>query len=595
MPSVYGFGHCVTKSIRIIIKDKKKHYVGGIMKFKIEFILLVFTLSIVSLSATNFTAFSQFQKHINQESRRVIDKDLHAAIRAEKDLRDYSVGDVRDFWRFDFTIMPPSWEQAPATCRAVGEHCYVFVSDEEWNVNMNQEDLDIIFEYLENSTMNEDDFGAIEMDINLFGEIPDELDNDEKIIVYYSALGSYNGSVFDGYFSSYNQVTEAEAATMNPPGHSNECEMIYMTCSPLDPTDPTRISVLSHELQHMIHWGHDGDEYTWVDEGMAELAMVHFGMPDPINTFNGNANYSLNFWDQQWKDYVKVLLFFTYLDEQIESDDFIADVVNEQLNGIEGIANQLTEHGYQIPFETLFTNWTIANYLDEEDIYDGIYNYNSLELPNFNYNSFMNSFPDSESESVQPWAVRYVKIHHDQPLTVNITVDNQMNVALLKTGQDAETIVEKIIIDESGIIEIPTYESPYNCHTLVLTNANYNLLNYSLEINEVLETDENNLGLDNMIKIENYPNPFSLSNSKRSSGTNIKFYTTDDSKPTVITIYNMKGQKVKTILDEKLSVGEHNVLWNGNDEKGKSVSAGLYLSKIQIGNDMKLQKMMIIK
>ena len=565
------------------------------MRFKINFILVVFILSMVSLSAANYTDFSQFQKHINQEAKRVINKDLHAAIRAERDVRDYNVGDVRDFWRFDFTEMPPSWEQAPATCRAVGEHCYIFVSDEEWNVNMNQQDIDTVFEYLENSTMNGDDFGAIEMDINLFGEIPDELDNDEKIIVYYSALGSYNGSVFDGYFSSYNQVTEAEAATMNPPGHSNECEMIYMTCSPLDPTNPTRISVLSHELQHMIHWGHDNNEYTWVDEGMAELAMVHFGMPDPITSFNGNANYSLNFWDQQWKDYVKVMLFFTYLDEQITSENFIADVVNEQLNGIDGIANQLIEHGYQMPFEEIFANWTIANYLDEEDIYDGIYNYESLELPNFNYNSLINSFPDTESESVEPWATRYVKIHHDQPITVNITVDNQMNLALLKTGPEVETIVEKIIIDESGMIEIPIYESPYNCHTLVLTNANDALLNYNLEVNEVLGSDENDLDLNNVIKIENYPNPFKLSSNDRSSGTNIKFYTTDDSKSTEITIYNMKGQKVKTVLNEKLSVGVHNVLWNGTDEIGQKVSAGLYLSKIQVGNDMKIRKMMIIK
>ena len=81
---------------------------------------------------------------------------------------------------------------------------------------------------------------------------------------------------------------------MNPPGHSNECEMIYMTCSPLNPIDPTLISVLSHELQHMIHWAGDENESTWVDEGMAELAMVHFGLPDPITSFNGNANKAVS-------------------------------------------------------------------------------------------------------------------------------------------------------------------------------------------------------------------------------------------------------------------------------------------------------------
>ena len=85
-----------------------------------------------------------------------------------------------------------------------------------------------------------------------------------------------------------------EAQMMNPPGHSNECEMIYMTCYPLNPTDPIRISVLAHELEHLIHWGGDINEDTWVDEGLAELAMVYFGIPDPISQFNTNPDNSLN-------------------------------------------------------------------------------------------------------------------------------------------------------------------------------------------------------------------------------------------------------------------------------------------------------------
>jgi len=282
---------------------------GAFMKFCFIILILIVT---ITLFASDFSSFTEFQRHVKNESNRVIDQELHKQIRNIRESREYEVGDQHTFWRYDLSIMPPGWLQTPSTCRASGEHCYVFVADEEWQVHMDESDVQEVFNYLEIETMNGDDYGVVEMDTLHFGPMPDELDNDPKLIVFYSALGSFAGSVFDGYFSSYNQVTEAEAQQMNPPGHSNECEMIYMTCHPLDPTDPIRISVLSHELEHLIHWGGDINEETWVDEGLAELAMVYFGMPDPISQFNSNPDNSLITWNQEWADYVKTMLFFTY-------------------------------------------------------------------------------------------------------------------------------------------------------------------------------------------------------------------------------------------------------------------------------------------
>jgi len=424
------------------------------MKSKSLIIVLFLSLCITILSAQEFSDFNQFQEHIKNESHRVMNEEIHDQIKLERDVRDYGIGDVKTFWRWDLSVMPPSWQQSDATCRAVGEHCYVFVSDDQWNVNMNQEDVDTVFNYLENETMAGDDFGAVEMDENLFGPIPDELDSDPKLIVYYSALGSFNGTSFDGYFSSYNQVTEAEAGTMNPPGHSNECEMIYMTCSPLDPTAPIRISVLSHELQHLIHWGADINEEIWLDEGMAELAMVHFGMPDPISSFNSNPNNSLNYWDQQWSDYVKVMLFFTYLDEKFDSSNLIADIVAEPANGITGIRNQLVAHGYTIPFEAIFNNWTIANYLDEPEIYDGLYNYENLNLPNFQQSYYHNSYPENVTGTVNAWAAKYVKFTHETALDLNFSTDQPISLALISVRP------RRVRVSAMFLYKVPAVNSP---------------------------------------------------------------------------------------------------------------------------------------
>ena len=62
---------------------------------------------------------------------------------------EYEVGDNQVFWRWNLSVMPPAWVQESATCRAVGEHCYVFVADTEWNVHMDQADVNDVMLYLE--------------------------------------------------------------------------------------------------------------------------------------------------------------------------------------------------------------------------------------------------------------------------------------------------------------------------------------------------------------------------------------------------------------------------------------------------------------
>ena len=69
----------------------------------------------------------------------------------------------------------------------------------------------------------------------------------------------------------------------------------------------------------------------------------------------------------------------------------------------------------------------------------------------------------------------------------------------------------------------------------------------------------------------NYPNPFNPT-------TNIKFSLKADSKVSLM-IYNIRGQKVKTLVEDDMQAGYHSVVWNGTDESGKNVSSGVYFSR----------------
>jgi flagellar hook assembly protein FlgD len=65
--------------------------------------------------------------------------------------------------------------------------------------------------------------------------------------------------------------------------------------------------------------------------------------------------------------------------------------------------------------------------------------------------------------------------------------------------------------------------------------------------------------------------------------------------PTEIALYNLRGQKVRTLVDRPLAAGEHQINWNGKNEAGKLVSAGLYLAKIRNGQEIMTHKMILLK
>lgn len=90
--------------------------------------------------------------------------------------------------------------------------------------------------------------------------------------------------------------------------------------------------------------------------------------------------------------------------------------------------------------------------------------------------------------------------------------------------------------------------------------------------------------------ISNFPNPFNPSTTIRFS-----IEQKEQNQQVKLIIYNIKGQKVKTLLDCTTAPGTYECNWNGKDEMGKSVSSGQYVVKlIQNGNET-ATKIMLLK
>jgi len=60
-------------------------------------------------------------------------------------------------------------------------------------------------------------------------------------------------------------------------------------------------------------------------------------------------------------------------------------------------------------------------------------------------------------------------------------------------------------------------------------------------------------------------------------------------------IYNVLGQKILTLIDEELEAGSHELLWDGKDQSGMSVSSGIYLCRLQAMDRFKTIKLLMTK
>lgn len=86
---------------------------------------------------------------------------------------------------------------------------------------------------------------------------------------------------------------------------------------------------------------------------------------------------------------------------------------------------------------------------------------------------------------------------------------------------------------------------------------------------------------------QNYPNPFNPS-------TEIQFDVPISSKVTV-EIYNLLGQKIRTLIDENRPAGSYQVTWDGKDANNIFVSSGIYLYRLQAGKFMETNKMLLVR
>ena len=161
--------------------------------------------------------------------------------------------------------------------------------------------------------------------------------------------------------------------TVNP--YSNQRKMIYLSTDVL--SGKWAKEVLAHEFVHLITFNKKELRYgisedVWLNEARAEYAITLLGYNEGndtyinsrIDSFLEKPYSSLTEWGDSVYDYGVINSFVHYLVDQY-GINILVDSLNSGKKGVESIEDALLRNGSRKSFSQVFTNWTIATYIND--------------------------------------------------------------------------------------------------------------------------------------------------------------------------------------------------------------------------------------
>ncbi len=87
--------------------------------------------------------------------------------------------------------------------------------------------------------------------------------------------------------------------------------------------------------------------------------------------------------------------------------------------------------------------------------------------------------------------------------------------------------------------------------------------------------------------MQNYPNPFNPMTTIR--------YELKNAAQVTLTVYNILGQKIRTLVNRQLPSGSYQVLWDAKSDAGVPVSSGIYFYRLDTGQFVQTKKMILLR
>jgi len=149
------------------------------------------------------------------------------------------------------------------------------------------------------------------------------------------------------------------------------------------------------------------------------------------------------------------------------------------------------------------------------------------------------------------------------------------------------TIANTSLISDT-IVEFRAYPEALNCQNQPEYCINGDTLTFEVPIVvQVISAEPEPFTPEEFSLRQNYPNPFNPVTTLR--------YDIPENSHVTVTIYDMLGREVKTLINHTQDAGYRSIIWNATNDYDKPVSAGIYLYQIQAGEYISTKKMVLLK
>lgn len=216
----------------------------------------------------------------------------------------------------------------------------------------------------------------------------------------------------------------------------------------------------------------------------------------------------------------------------------------------------------------------------------GLVDTGTIEAKNLSCYQLANGVPELmwstlQSGDFQRWGI-YPELYFAPRKAVIGTLRSTVHFLNARTGEFADSVnvgrpirnYEYFVTGQSG--------SDLN----LLIRSNDTLIVYRFDaITDV--SDSESIVPSDFTLSQNYPNPFNAT-------TEIRFSLARASN-VVLTVYNLIGQEVRTLVVGKVTAGEHRVTWDGKDNSSTTCATGVYLYRLQTDETSQSRKMLLLK
>ena len=187
--------------------------------------------------------------------------------------------------------------------------------------------------------------------------------------------------------------------------------------------------------------------------------------------------------------------------------------------------------------------------------------------------SYMNTVYAYNADGSPVNGFPFINIYNGSTPATLVDFDNN-NQTKLVMGFSNGVLMLNLNRNASGLMPWTTYRgSPLRQGSIASTGF-------------VSNADANNVPVLNDLQ-GNYPNPFNPE-------TTI-CYTTKANTQAKLEVFNIKGQKIRTLVDAVHNEGKHSIVWNGRDDFSREVASGVYFYRLTAGGKTSRRKMLLLK